>query len=256
MIVSPPRCGSTVLARSLWQHGAFRWYLHEPLDWTYHGADGAGAMPPELGGGRLLDRALFSTARPAGLGAVIKEMTFQAGDSVAAFTAATVPVVFLVRDPRLAVLSRMRRRERDGDNPAFPGKEAGWKDLRSAVGYFREIGADYLIVDIADLRRNPGAALPLLCQRLGLDWDPGMLSWDSVPHLKLGNIGGAQDSWYTRVLASTTWEGPDQDPPSPSVFRSNGMLDIVLDALDIYREIRLDPLLLTLPDGHPSPSAR
>src|SRR5688572_11824723 len=36
VILSPPRCGSTAVARSFWQHPLFRWYIHEPYDRVYH----------------------------------------------------------------------------------------------------------------------------------------------------------------------------------------------------------------------------
>lgn len=243
VILSPPRCGSTALACSLWQHPAFRWYLHEPCDWAYHIGSGP---PPGSVTDALIDRASFPTASAAGSGVVVKEMTFQAGDAIAEFQAATLPVIFLVRDPRLAVLSRMRRRESDGDIPAFPAREAGWQDLLAALALFRQSGTPSVIVDIADIRRSPGVVLRALCDRLGLPWDTAMLRWQSLSGLSLGNLGGCQDAWYARVLGSTSWEGPDEEPPPDEVFDGSGMRPVIAESLDAYRTARLDPRFLAV----------
>jgi hypothetical protein len=239
VILSPPRSGSTVLARSLWQHRAFRWYLHEPCDRAYHLGQG-----PEKITDALLDRAVLATSRPTATGIVIKEMAFQAGDAIADFRAATVPVIFLIRDPRLSVFSRMRRRELDGDVPSFPAKEAGWRDLLAAIALFREAGTPYVIMDVSDIRRSPDTALRALCGRLRLPWDPAMLRWERRPGLKLGNIDGRQDAWYVRVLTSTAWERPDEALPSPDAFREQGMSTVVAECLDGYRQVKTDPQYL------------
>jgi sulfotransferase family protein len=240
VILSPPRCGSTVLARSFWQHRAFRWYLHEPCDRAYH--IGPSPQPqPQPSADMLVDRIGLFRQNREGTGLVIKEMTFQAGDVIEEFRVATTPVIFLIRDPRLSVLSRMDRRERDGDSASFPAREAGWRDLIAATALFRAAGTPYVIVDISDIRRKPGVALRALCHRLGLPWDPAMLRWKSLSGLRLGNIGGRQDAWYDRVLSSTAWEQPDEDLPSPEVFHEHEMGDVVAECLAAYRHVRTDP---------------
>src|ERR1051326_4583480 len=95
VILSPPRCGSTVLARSFWQHRAFRWYLHEPCDRAYHIGLGPQQEPAiEM----LIDRIGLFHHSQKGTGRVIKETTFQAGDVIEKFQVATMPVIFLIRD--------------------------------------------------------------------------------------------------------------------------------------------------------------
>jgi hypothetical protein len=247
VILSPPRCGSTALARSFWQHHAFRWYLHEPYDRAYHvGSNG----PPESVTEMLVDRTGPETPRPQGTGLVIKEMTFQAGDAMADFQVATMPVIFLIRDPRLSLRSRMRRRKLDGEVASFPVREAGWRDLLAAIALFREAGTPYVIVDVTDIRREPEVALRALCGRLDLPWDPGMLSWKRLPGLRLGNIDGRQDAWYARVLNSTAWEPPDERLPSPDAFREHGMSGVVTECLAAYRQVRMDRKYLG-PYPHP-----
>jgi Sulfotransferase domain len=239
VILSPPRCGSTVLARSFWQHRAFRWYLHEPYDRAYH----IGLQPQPVTD-MIIDRIGLFRHSQKGTGLVIKEMTFQAGDVIEEFQVATTPVIFLIRDPRLSVLSRMRRRELDGNIASFPTREAGWRDLIAAIALFRAAGTPYVIVDISDIRRKPNVALRALCHRLGLPWDPAMLRWKSLTGLRLGNIGGRQDAWYARVLSSTAWEQLDERLPSPDVFHKHRMGEVVAECLTAYRHVRMDPQYL------------
>lgn len=237
VILSPPRCGSTVLARSFWQHHLFRWYLHEPCDWAYH--VGLGSRPESITS-MLTDRATVSGLDPRGNGVVIKEMTFQARDAMAEFQVATIPVIFLVRDPRLAVYSRMCRRELDGDAPYFPAKEAGWRDLLEELDLFRQSGKPYVIVNISDIRKNPAAMLEALCRQLGIPWDSAMLRWASLANLRLGNIGGRQNTWYKRALTTTGWQPPDEYLPSFDIFRKCNMDDVILESLSAYREVLRD----------------
>lgn len=243
VILSPPRSGSTVLARSLWQHHAFRYYLHEPFDRAYH--DGSCRDGPVLSAETVLDRAGLGGHRerpPGGPGIVVKEMTFQAaGQMSGLLRAATLPVILLVRDPRLTVASRMTRREQDGLPARFPAREAGWRDLDAARRDLHASGADYVIVDISDLRRHPADVLAALCERLGLAFDPGMLSWPAVSGLRLGNLGGRQDRWYERVLSSTGFQPPDEPVPGAAYFRDGQMLDVVDECLGAYQEAMADP---------------
>jgi len=36
LIISPPRCASTALARTFWEHPDIRFYAHEPFETTYY----------------------------------------------------------------------------------------------------------------------------------------------------------------------------------------------------------------------------
>lgn len=243
VVLSPPRCGSTALARSLWQHKAFRWYLHEPYDCVYHRGSGVTAVAEALEA--VLDGAPNSPQHPQATGIVVKEMTFQVGDSVRELLdAATCPAIILVRDPRLAVLSRIQRRAADGDSPCFPAREAGWRDLAATLSMLRGSGSEYIVVDFHDIRRRPAEVLRELCRRLGLDWDARMLSWQSTPELRLGNLEGWQARWYERVLSSTGFQSPDEEIPGPEQFKKTGMLDVVRECVIEYRRARSDPKFL------------
>lgn len=237
VILSPPRCGSTALARSLWQHRAFCGYLHEPYDRAYHD----GRMPSAK---EVLDSVLERAGAPAGTGRglVIKEMSFQVADRAAELIeAATLPVILLIRDPMLAVSSRMRCLESGGEAAWFAEREAGWLDLAAIRTDLLRAGRDYVIVDISDVRRDPAAVLAALCGRLGLASDARMLSWQPAGDLKLGQLDGRQDDWYRRVLASTGFEWPGEPLPAAEYFWSRHMQDVVDACMRHYRQAREDP---------------
>jgi Sulfotransferase domain len=247
VILSPPRSGSTVLARSLWQHARFRYYLHEPFDRAYH--DGC-APSRQTTLGSVLDRGAASGGDGSSQrgGIVIKEMTFQARELAAELIdAATLPVILLIRDPRLALSSRMRRLEADGQPPDFPVREAGWRDftrIHDALRHSRTDWTDYTVVDISHVRRHPSRMLAAICSRLGLPWDERMLSWPDASGLRLGQIGGRQDNWYQRVLSSTGFQPPTEEPPDPDYFRSRSMVGVLAECLDRYREAQTDTRFL------------
>lgn len=245
VILSPPRCGSTAVARSFWQHPAFRWYVHEPCDRLYHRGAERGSLAEAVDA--ALDRRVFGPA--GGRGAVIKEMTFQAGGLLPELLwGATMPVVLTVRDPRLALWSRMRQRAKAGLPPAFPAGEGGWEDLRSAVTHLRKLGTPYAVVEVTRLRARPEATMRALCERLDLPFRPGMLSWPALDGVPLGQLGGEQAHWYTRALGSTGFQPPDERVTGESWAGAPAVMRRALDdALAVYQEALDDPRLVDVP---------
>ncbi|MFC4085895.1 sulfotransferase-like domain-containing protein [Amycolatopsis samaneae] len=164
-------------------------------------------------------------------------MTFQAGEHLATLAAtATLPVLVPVRDPRLAVMSRMRQRERSGEPPAFPSAESGWQNLADALEAFRAKGIEHVVADVTAFRREPGPCLAQLCARLGLAGDDRMSSWKPVPGLCLGRLGGAQDLWYERVLGSSGIEPPDERVPEVDEFPKLMRAHLAM-AMELYRSL-------------------
>lgn len=245
LILSPPRCGSTALARSLWQHPLFRWYLHEPYDRVYH--RGADWVAVEQAVSNPLDVAEVTGAGSLGAtGMIVKEMTFQPGQLLPELmAAATLPLVFTIRDPRLAIASRMRQREKSGLNPRFPAVESGWLDLEAALAAIRYRNIPYCIVEITRLRARPELTLPTLCERLGLQYTAELLSWPGLSDVPLGHIDGKQRHWYERVLSSTGFEPPDEEIPELDAFPAEvGTRAHVIECMRIYQEIVTNPLLV------------
>ncbi|GAA2711063.1 hypothetical protein ACFY2R_18595 [Micromonospora olivasterospora] len=234
VILSPPRCGSTALARAFWRHPAFRWYVHEPYDRAYHRGAGPAAARAALA-------EPLEVGRPGATGLVVKEMTFQAGAGLAdLLRAATLPVVVPVRDPRLAVRSRARQRALAGQPAAFPAVESGWPDLAAALDLMRATAVPYVVVEFTALRRRPAALLPVLCRQLGLGFTPDLLSWPARAGLPLGQLGAEQRHWYDRALSSSRFVADDERPPGPDDVPAP-LRPHLAEWLDVYRRAMRDP---------------
>jgi hypothetical protein len=219
-IVAPPRTASTALARILWNHPEVGFYSHEPFEATWY--EGAGveraaelleapAPVAELGG------------RGAGRRLVVKEMTFQVGDAFPLLAElATRPIVFLIRDPRLTIASRMEVLRRSGRPRVFPLRESGWQDLARQLGHVRREGIPHVVVDSSELRSSPETVVPSLLGRLGLAFTPDLLRWRSSEATGLSAVSGADDPFYQRVLDSKGLEPPAEDIPDLSHFPETG----------------------------------
>jgi hypothetical protein len=246
IVLSPPRCGSTAVARSLWRHPCFRWYLHEPCDRVHHRGGGRDSIEAAMT--RPIDAWGLPGARarggPAPTGIVVKEMTFQPGPFLPeVIGAATLPIVVTVRDPRLAISSRMRQRARGRQPAEFPAVESGWRDLATFHELATARGIPYAVVEVTRLRLRPAMLLPLLCERLGLPFAPEMLSWPDLGDTPLGGLDAEQRHWYSRVLTSTGFEPPTEEPPADEDFPPQ-MRPHVVECRQIYGDILTRPALV------------
>jgi len=122
--MSPPRCCSTALARVFWEQPSVRYYSHEPFEEVYYrGRELNHAI------GRLQDPLDLCTVykdQGTSSGFVIKEMPYQIGNCAESLLAiATKPVVFLIRDPRLSIQSRISKKSEVAQSILFPQTETG-----------------------------------------------------------------------------------------------------------------------------------
>jgi len=239
VVVGPPRTASTAISRILWNHEQVGWYSHEPFEATWY--EGAG---PERAA-ELLEapeavRALGG--RGAGETLVIKEMTFQVGDAFPLLASlATRPIVFLIRDPRLCVASRMRVLEASGRPQVFPLRESGWDDLARQLDHVRREGIEHTIVDSGDLRADPAAVVPSLLERLGLAYDPSLLTWGASAATGLSSVSGAEDPFYREVLQSRGLEPDTERVPELDEFPpDDGFRDHVAACMEQYEQLRAE----------------
>lgn len=113
--------------------------------------------------------------------------------------------VFLIRHPARVIRSYAARRE------AFEAADLGFAQLHRLFDHIAErTGKVPLVVDSADIRRDPGNTLALLCQALGIVWDARMLRWPAG--------GNAADGvwarhWYGSVHRSTGFSGAEGPLP-------------------------------------------
>lgn len=238
VIVAPPRTASTALARILWNHPDVGFYSHEPFEPTYYRdaplADAASLLETPAPVGEL------GGAGGSGTTLVVKEMTFQVGDAFPLLAElATRPIVFLVRDPRLSIASRMRVLERAGRPAVFPLRESGWDDFEHQLAHVRAAGIEHLIVDSTHLRAMPTRAAPLILERLGLTYAPELLTWQASSATGLSAVSGADDPFYQRVLESGGLQAPAEDVPSLDAFpETDGFRAHVAECVARYEALR------------------
>ncbi len=237
IILSPPRCASTALARAFWNQASTRAYLHEPFDVCYH--RGASALEALA----TFDKPL--EIRADGRNLVVKEMTFQVRDHLPVLLALTTkPVIFLLRDPRLSIRSRMRKRAQGGQPKVFPEVESGWGDLADQLAWCDARSIPYTVVDMTTLRNAPDAVLPRLCERIDLAFSPNMLSWEPCKDLAVGQLGAEQSHWYERVLESTGIQPATSVAPEIETF-PEAMQEHARTCVALYDRLRNSEAMVT-----------
>ena len=109
---------------------------------------------------------------------------------------------FLIRAPERMIASYLRKRE-----------AAAFVDfgLDRQQEFFEQeadrLGSAPPVVDAADILRDPEGTLSGLCARLGVPWDPAMLSW--APGRRATD-GPWAPHWYAAVEASTCFGQPEE----------------------------------------------
>lgn len=113
--------------------------------------------------------------------------------------------VFLIRHPARVAASFSAKY----DNPTLD--DIGFRQQAELFDQITALGGPAVVIDSADIRRDPAGMLQRLCAAVGLDWDPAMLQWPAGGHPDDG-IWAAH--WYGAVHRSTGFaaaEGPLPD---------------------------------------------
>lgn len=132
--------------------------------------------------------------------------------------------VFLIRHPARVVASFGAKY----DNPTLA--DIGFTQQTQIFDDLTAQGINPLVIDSADIRRDPRAMLTRLCDALGLPFDPAMLSWPMGGH---PSDGVWAPHWYGAVHASTGF-APAEGPP-PVLTGPAG--DLVAQALPHYQRL-------------------
>ncbi|WP_145252103.1 sulfotransferase-like domain-containing protein [Aeoliella mucimassa] len=105
--------------------------------------------------------------------------------------------VFLIRDPRDMLLSL---------SEFFPQPAIEETALPQQVNLFRReqqrTGKTPAVIDSRDVLLNPHGLLEQLCEAVGVDFDPCMLTWEAGPR---DTDGIWEKHWYSNVIESTSF---------------------------------------------------
>lgn len=237
VIVSPPRCSSTAFARVFWEQPSIGYYSHEPFEVTYYQNLDLSHVVNKLENPLVLKPIKNYKNSELGEELVIKEMSFQVGKNFALLAALTQePIIFMLRDPRLNIASRMAKKLEQNDSPIFPFQESGWEFLLAQIEYCQLKKLPYIVVDATDFRNNPKVIFKQVFAKLKLPFDREMLSWRSCENVEIDNLDGQQSHWYERVLTSTNIQPATETIPAIDSFpTTGGFRDRVLQYLDIYK---------------------
>lgn len=133
--------------------------------------------------------------------------------------------VFLIRHPSRVAASFSAKYE----NPTLP--EIGFTQQVDLYDQLNAAGARPVVIDSHDIREDPETMLRRLCDVIGLEWDPAMLSWPAGGH-KSDGVWAAH--WYGSVHASTGFAGPEGPLPDLDGPRA----DLARAAMPSYEALR------------------
>jgi len=130
--------------------------------------------------------------------------------------------VFLIREPAEMLTSLVR---------ITPSPRLEDTGLPQQVELFeaeaRRTGKRPPVVDSRDLLEDPAGVLTALCQKLGLEYQPAMLSWQPGPRATDGCWG---PMWYGNTLASTGFTPyQPKDEPVP-----DALADVYARCCELY----------------------
>lgn len=133
---------------------------------------------------------------------------------------------FLIRHPARVISSYLKV------FPAMTLAETGLPFQVRLFDFLREIRATVpVVIDAADLRRSPVAALQRLCAGFQIDWNPAMLRWAPGPHPQDGVWA---PHWYAGTWQSTGFEpAPLEEPPLPKPD-----VPFLQEAVALYERLR------------------
>jgi hypothetical protein len=246
LIVAPPRSSSTAFARVLWNHPTVDLYCHEPFDRVYHRKNNLKSVIEAIS---TAARQVSSNHKTTKDSLVIKEMTFQVGEHFSSFISITQhPVIFLIRDPRLSILSRMQRRKEGGQTAIFPLTESGWHDLQSQILFCKENSIPYCIIDSKNFRNQPEKIFKSVLSRLKLPFSQEIFSWKPMSPSVLGTISDEQSHWYEHIQKSITIEPEKEMIPEIGVLEDHQFQEHIEEAFEIYQQLNEDSEIINCID--------
>ncbi|WP_420641075.1 hypothetical protein [Candidatus Leptofilum sp.] len=243
VIISPPRCSSTAFSRVFWEQPSIRYYSHEPFEVTYYDDEGLASVLEKLN--KPLDLLNIERIQDSsGSSLLIKEMPYQVGKNFPIlFELASKPIIFLIRDPRLNIASRIEKKRMVGESIFFPHIETGWELLQKKITYCERQAIPHMIVDSTDFRNHPNEMFPQIFAQFMLPFSADMLAWNPCEDaVNLDNLDGKHQHLYARVLNSNALQPATEAIPEIDEFpEEHDIREHVEFCLDIYKTLKGSP---------------
>jgi hypothetical protein len=134
--------------------------------------------------------------------------------------------VLLLRHPARVIASYAAKRE----NPNIA--DIGFEQQAMICNHLKSNGHKPFVIDSFDIRRDPRASLEQLCDAIGLNFDPAMLSWPKGGH---SQDGAWAPHWYNAVWTSTGFAGAESEtlPDIPDALQP-----VLAQAMAHYEDMR------------------
>lgn len=139
--------------------------------------------------------------------------------------------VFLIRHPARVAASFSAKY----DNPTLT--DIGFVQQVELYEQLVARGKSPVVIDSADIRRDPSTMLQRLCAAIGLDWTPAMLTWPRGGHADDG-VWAAH--WYGAVHDSTGFAPAEGSPPALDGPRAD-LAEAAMPAYERLRAVALSP---------------
>ena len=122
--------------------------------------------------------------------------------------------VFLIRHPARVITSYLQKWEEPTESDIGFARQGELFDQIAEIS-----GEQPIVVDASQIREDPEAQLRNLCEQIGIEFQPAMLSW---PAGGRPEDGPWSPHWYGSIHASTGFAGPEA--PLPDVPAKFGTL--------------------------------
>lgn len=228
-----PRSVSTALERVFVERGDFE-VVHEPFSASYYysperRSDRFAATKPkeEYGHEKILARLLERREKPV----FFKDMAYHVAGFMDREFVSEFTNTFMIREPAPVIASL------HGFWPDFTFEETGYEQQYRLYELTLENGEDPAIVDASELLAAPEGTVGAYCERLGVPFMPGALSWEP------GEVPGWEmwAEWHEEAQESA---GIKSQPLEDAAEVPEGLEDVYERCLPYYealREKRLRP---------------
>lgn len=210
-----PRSISTAFERIFVERGDFE-VFHEPFSAAYYYSENRlsgryADEPPDPEHG--YERVMEEIFEPREKRVFIKDMPHHAKPLLGPEFVSHFVNTFIIRDPKYVLLSLYKMW------PDFTPEEAGYEQMYELFRYARKAGQDTVVVDAMNFSEDPAGVISAYCERLGIPFEEGSLSW------KRRDVRRWQtwEGWHEQAEQSTgiepaTRKDPDLPPELMEIY--------------------------------------